>query len=78
MWLFWYFFVILLKKYFKFYIFILCEHDAERAQQAHRAAPLFCRTLPPGMVDGILPFQDDLGNGDEGVSLLQQVLNNTW
>ena len=27
------------------------------------------------MVDGVLPFQDDLRNGDKGVALLQQGLN---
>ena len=33
-------------------------------------------TLPPGVVDGIVPSKDDLGDGDKGVSLLQQALNN--
>ena len=34
-------------------------------------------TLPACMVNGVLPFQDDLGNGDEGIAFLQQMLNNT-
>ena len=29
------------------------------------------------MIDGVLPFQDDLGNGDESIAFLQQMLDNT-
>lgn len=29
------------------------------------------------MVDGVFPFQDDLRNGHEGVTLLQQAFNDT-
>ena len=29
------------------------------------------------MIDGVLPFQDDLRNGDKRIALLQQVLDNT-
>ena len=32
--------------------------------------------LSPGVVDGILPFQDDLRNWNESVPFLQQTLNN--
>ena len=34
--------------------------------------------LSPGMIDGVLPFQNDLRNGDERVALLQQVFNDAW
>ena len=33
------------------------------------------RTLPPGVVDGILPGQDHLGDGDKCVALLEQALD---
>ena len=33
--------------------------------------------LPPGMVDGIGLRQDDLGDGNEGIALLKQELNDT-
>ena len=36
---------------------------------------LLSRALPAGMIDGVLPFQNDLRNGDKGVSLLQQAFN---
>ena len=29
------------------------------------------------MVNGILPFQDDLRNGDKGIAFPQQILNDT-
>ena len=29
------------------------------------------------MVDGVLPFQDDFRNGDEGIAFLQQTFNDT-
>ena len=35
------------------------------------------RALSPGMVDGVLPFQDDFRNGDEGIAFLQQTFNDT-
>ena len=34
-------------------------------------------TLPACMVNGVLPFQDDLRNGNEGIALLKQIFNNT-
>ena len=38
---------------------------------------MLCRTLSAGVVDGIVPGEDDLGNGDEGVAFLKQTLNDT-
>ena len=38
---------------------------------------LLCRTLPPGMIDGVLPFQNDFRNRDKGISFLQKILNNS-
>ena len=35
----------------------------------------FHRTLPSSMVDGVLPFQDDLRNRDKSISFLQQRLD---
>lgn len=32
--------------------------------------------LPPGMVDGVLPVQNQLGDGHKGVSLLGQLFQN--
>ena len=34
-------------------------------------------TLPACMVNGVLPFQDDLRNGDKGIAFLKQIFNNT-
>ena len=31
-----------------------------------------CRTLPPGVVDGVFPIQDHLGNGHKSVTLLNE------
>ena len=39
-----------------------------------RPGPL-CRTLPPGVVDGVFPGEDDLRDGHKGVPLLEQGLN---
>ena len=37
---------------------------------------LIDRTLPTGVVDGIFAIQEDLGDGDEGVAVLEQGLDN--
>jgi hypothetical protein len=44
--------------------------------KAYRAPVLFSRALPPGMVDGVLPFQDDLRNGDESVPFPDKIFDN--
>lgn len=31
---------------------------------------LLCRALPPGVVNGVVPGEDDLGDGDKGVAIL--------
>ena len=36
-----------------------------------------CRTLAAGVVNGVLAVQQKLGDGDEGVALLQQRFNNS-
>ena len=33
------------------------------------------RALPPGVVDGVLPGENDLGDRDKGVALLEQGLD---
>ena len=67
----------------------LCStHYEYQKYQKHKQLP-FCswtlqngscfplsRALPPRMVDGILPFQNDLRNGNKGVAFLQQAFNN--
>ena len=35
-----------------------------------------CRALLAGVVDGVIPGEDNLGDGNKGVPLLQQTLNN--
>ena len=35
------------------------------------------RALPPGVVDGVLPGEDDLGDRDKGVALLEQSLDDS-
>ena len=34
-----------------------------------------CRALPAGVVDGVLPGEDDLRDGDKGVALLEKSLD---
>lgn len=41
---------------------------------AHQASG---RTLPPGVVDGILPGENDLGDGHEGIALLEEGLEDS-
>ena len=35
------------------------------------------RTLPTGVVGGIVPGKNDLGDGNEGIALLQQTFDDT-
>lgn len=38
----------------------------------HLGLSVVCRELAAGVVNSILTVQDDLGNGDEGISALRQ------
>lgn len=53
---------------------------SDQTKDPGQQSRVFClqglrRTLPPGVVDGIVAGEDDLGNGDEGIALLQQAFD---